>query len=229
MSDASNAGGRSTAAESALIARARAAEPAAWTEIYTLYHAFIYRYVRARVFEEATAEDLTSATFLAALHGIRSYRERGRPFLAWLYSIARHKVADHQRHAVYQRGIIARLLPWRDRETPAIADAPAEVDYGTDAGDPGAQVEQLDLRRAVALLPEAQREVVILRHFTGLSTPEIAAAMGKKPSAVYSLEARALASLREKLAGMENISTATDENPSPRTIYKQKGPMANRS
>jgi RNA polymerase sigma factor (sigma-70 family) len=60
-------------------------------------------------------------------------------------------------------------------------------------------VEDLDLRAAIQNLPEKQREALVLRFYVGLSTPEIAQLMGKQPAAVYSLQARAVASLRGAL------------------------------
>jgi RNA polymerase sigma-70 factor, ECF subfamily len=203
--------------EPGLIARARANDPQAWAELYAEHHALVYRYVRARVFDETIAEDLASTVFLAALQSITSYRETGRPFLAWLYGIARNTVADHQRKAASQGRLRDRVFSWRDRETPATETE----DIGTSMDDPGASVERLDLRRAIAQLPEAQREVVILRHFVGFETAEIAAAMKKAPSAVYSLEARALESLRRQMrGGPKEISAATDEKQPIATISK---------
>lgn len=197
----------STRDEAGLVARARENDPAAWAEIYDRYSRPVYRYVRARVFDEAAAEDIASAVFLAALEGIGKYRERGRPLLAWLYVIARNTVADYQRKAV-SRGRLRGRLPGfggrKDLEFP-----PEEV--ASNAEDPGAAVERLDLRRAILGLPEAQREVIILRHFVGLATPEIAEAMKKKPAAIYSLEARALEKLRAALGSTENILAPSDE------------------
>ncbi len=53
--------------EAELIGRAKARSSEAWTEIYETHYRAIFRYVKARVFEEATAEDLTSAVFVGAL------------------------------------------------------------------------------------------------------------------------------------------------------------------
>src|SRR3972149_10276331 len=90
--------------EAELIRRAKARSPEAWTEIYTTHYAAIFRYAKARVFDETTAEDLASAVFLSALKGIDSYHYRGRPLLAWLYRIARNVVVSHQRHLLQPRG-----------------------------------------------------------------------------------------------------------------------------
>src|SRR3989337_3270708 len=93
----------SEAYEAELIGRAKARSPEAWTEIYTSHYAAIFRYAKARVFDETTAEDLTSSVFVGALKGIDSYQYRGRPLLAWLYRLARSVVASHQRGGLAPR------------------------------------------------------------------------------------------------------------------------------
>ncbi len=65
--------------------------------------------------------------------------------------------------------------------------------------DPGAVAERMDLREALAELPQAQREVLILKFFLGMDAKEIGAIVRKEPAAVYSLQARALNSLRRRL------------------------------
>jgi RNA polymerase sigma-70 factor (ECF subfamily) len=200
----------STLYEADLAERAKARSPEAWTEIYKAHHATIYRYVKARVFDEATAEDLTSAVFLGALKGIDSYKFRGRPLLAWLYTIARNVVASHQRDLLkrpmesVKRGLD---LPFRAgqslmRRARGQDDEASDLDLLPDSsadGDPARLVDRLDLRDALAKLPESQREVVVLRFFAGLSAQEVAEITGKGPDAVYSLQARAIVALREHL------------------------------
>jgi RNA polymerase sigma-70 factor (ECF subfamily) len=70
----------------------------------------------------------------------------------------------------------------------------------TSEGDPSMMVDRLDLRDALAKLPANQREVVILRFLVGLSAQEVAEVVGKKPAAVYSLQARAILALRERIS-----------------------------
>jgi len=196
--------------EAQLVSLLKARSREAWTEIYKAYYRPIYRYVKARVFDEATVEDLTSSVFLAALKGIGSYRYRGRPLLAWLYRIARNLVGSHQRQLLRprsrdpRRGLdLARLVIWRVMHRPRSEDSwpddPQPVWAPNAQRDPDAIVERLDLRDALNKLTGAQREVIILRFFMGLSTEEIARVLGKAAAAVYSLEARALLSLRKAL------------------------------
>lgn len=192
-----------------LVQRLRQRSPEAWTEAYNDYYRPIYRYVRARVFDEAAAGDIASAVFAEAIASIGSYTYRGRPLLAWLYRIARNLVVTHQRKALRSRNgaapspldaprrFAARL--WgrrRDGEDPLHSVAAEGA-----GGDPAAMVDHLDLRRALLALPQAQREVLTLRYLVGLSTPEIAAIMGRQPVAIYSLQARALVALRKLMEG----------------------------
>ena len=196
--------------EAELIRRAKARSPEAWTEIYTSHYAAIFRYAKARVFDETTAEDLASAVFVGALKGIDSYKYRGRPLLAWLYGIARNVVASYQREVLAPRGEelkecldLPRRVIWHLMRRPRRDDVQAAgqdlIETVSDEGDPAMMVDRLDLRDALANLPANQREVVILRFLVGLSAQEVAEVIGKKTAAVYSLQARAILALREQL------------------------------
>lgn len=195
--------------EKELVGLAKSRSPEAWTEIYNRHYSAIYRYVKARVFEEATAEDLTSAVFVGALKSIDSYQYRGKPLLAWLYRITRNVVASHQRELLVPKGEglkrtldMPRRVVWHlmRRSRPDDEQGGEEIAaVASSEEDPATMIERLDLRNALQGLTDTQREVVILRFFVGLSTQEIAQVMGKDASAVYSLQARALVALREQL------------------------------
>lgn len=181
--------------DAALIASAQAGRADAWAAIYDANYPAIYRYIRARIFEETVAEDLAADVFLAALDGVRRYRDRGRPLLAWLYGIARNVVAEHQRQLARTGSLSSQR---QDRTT--AQPQPGQVADPTPAGgDPAELITHLDLQVAIQKLTESQREVVILRHFVGLSTGEIAGVLGKDIPAIYSLEARAMMTLRKLL------------------------------
>lgn len=207
---ASAKAGPAEAYEAELVGRAKARSPEAWTEIYSTHYRAIFRYVRARVFDETTAEDLTSAVFVGALKGIDSFRYKGRPLLAWLYRIARNVVASHQRRLLERRGgglkpgldlprrVIWRLTRRSRRDDMEAADHNLISSASSD-GDPATMVDRLDLRDALTRLPANQREVVILRFLVGLSAQEVAEAIGKRPAAIYSLQARAILALRQHL------------------------------
>ena len=187
--------------EADLARRAAQRSPDAWTEIYEAHSTAIFRYVHARVFEVETAEDITSTVFSQAIKGAASYKYDGKPILAWLYRIARNEVNSHQRRTLRRRAIapIAALTRLRrsgdDVREAAIAERPEAESRAHYART----MEQLELRSALAMLTQAQREALVLRWFVGLDTTEISKRTGKEPAAVYSLQARAIDALRRHL------------------------------
>jgi RNA polymerase sigma-70 factor (ECF subfamily) len=192
--------------EADLVRRAKARSHEAWTEIYERNHQKLFRYVQARVGDRETAEDLTATVFMEALKSIGTYASRGRPLLAWLYRIARNVVNYHHRSLFRKKAqaidatahalrhfIGSRFRPgYSQEEAPSVSEA-AEL------GDPASLVERWDLREAVSRLSDDQREVMILRYFVGLTTPEVANVVGKHERAVYSLQTRAIKALRRHL------------------------------
>lgn len=168
--------------ERSLIDRARAMDPSAWDELYTLHYGAIQRYAMFRLVDPAAADDIAAEVFLEAVKGIEKYRYRGIAFRAWLYRIAHNLTAD----------LRARLANRSERETHddgALALLPGE-DFA-----PGV-VRQRDLQVAVAQLTDEQQQVVILRFFEGLSLAEVAEATGRNSGAIKSLQHRALERLR---------------------------------
>ena len=184
--------------EAELVARAKERSPQAWDEIYASHYTQIYRYIHARVSDQHVAEDLASSVFLGAVKGIGAYDYRGQPLLAWLYRIAHNTVSSHYRTTLKHRVLALSTiteLPSRlfgQRARPKEPEGPLEA-------DPGAVAERMDLREALAELPQAQREVLILKFFVGMDAKEIGSILSKEPSAVYSLQARALNALRRRL------------------------------
>lgn len=174
--------------EAELVSRARQHLPDAWTTIYRIHQPAIYRYVFARTGEHELAEDLTATVFVQAIRRIETYRHAGRPFLAWLYAIARNAVNYHHR---------TRLRKGSDLPLPAEGSRQPAAGGWAEAA---ALTQGLDVRRAVAMLTGDQREVIVLRYVVGLSTPEVATLLGKHEAAVYSLQARAIRALRKHLA-----------------------------
>ena len=169
--------------EAQLVQQAKRGDRAAFATLYHNSVMPIYRYCWLHSGgSKDDAEDLTSRVFLQALQSIGKYEERGRPFLAWLHTIARNLVTDHLR---------------RSGRTVALDDAmPAPT---TVAEEIGLRIEHEQLRHAIEKLTAEQRQVIIYRFVLGYQSDETAAVMGKRPGAVRALQMRALQSLREIL------------------------------
>jgi RNA polymerase sigma-70 factor (ECF subfamily) len=168
--------------ETRLVQRAKEGDPAAFAELYDRYQPAIYRYIFYRVDNTATAEDLTSEVFVRLVERIDRFRYRGRPLLAWLYTIARNLVMDHHRRA-------GRSIPLA-LDTPQIADMPDPEEMAEGA------LEQQRLAAALSCITEDQRDVIILKFIEGLDNETVAQTLGKSVGAVKALQHRALAALR---------------------------------
>lgn len=183
------ADGRAIAAaaspEAALIERARAMEPAAWDELYSMHYPAIHRYCAYRLARADTAEDIAADVFLEAVRGIARYRYTGTPFRAWLYRIAHNLTADERRRRA-RDAVSAAALPLETASDPDIA-----------AG----VVDRRAIEAALHALTEDQQQVIILRFFEGLPVRDVAAIIGKPEGAVKALQHRAMARLRTLLEG----------------------------
>jgi RNA polymerase sigma-70 factor, ECF subfamily len=164
------------ATDDGIISRAVAGDREAFGSLYRRCHGPIYRYCRVHL--GADGEDAAAETFVRAWEGLPRFKKTGAPFLAWLYGIARHVVADALRAA-------ARTIPVAE-----LPDQPEDLD----------PVATLDLIRAISELPEDQRRVIEMKYLLGMRNPEVAAAMGKKVGAVNAQQWRALAALNKKLS-----------------------------
>lgn len=168
-----------------VVARAQRGDAQAFGALYDIYAARIYRFMLGHVQEPADAEDLTHQVFLKVMCSLRRYEDRGLPFGAWLFRIARNTLADHGR----SRRVLAPL----DDEVEAQEDETGQGRLIERAN------ERADIRVALRKLPVQQREVVLLRFFAGLSPAEVGAVLGKREGSVRALQFRALASLRRHL------------------------------
>ncbi|MEQ4305134.1 RNA polymerase sigma factor ShbA [Plantactinospora sp. B6F1] len=186
------------APENELVARAARRDPEATAALLAEVRPGLVRYCRARLGRVggayATADDVAQEVCLAVLRALPRYRDQGRPFAAFLYTIAAHKVADAQRAAI--------------RDSAVTTDGPLP-DGPDSAPGPEQRAVATDLARRLsallARLPEVHREIVLLRVAVGLTADEVGVIVGMSAAAVRVTQSRALARLRA-LAG-----TALDE------------------
>jgi RNA polymerase sigma-70 factor, ECF subfamily len=150
-----------------------------------------HRYCRARLGRfpagAELADDVAQEVCLAVLRSLPRYRNRGRPFEAFVHGIASRKVADAQR-ALF-RG------PQTVEEIPETADESLNPE---DHAVFNSQVRTAnDLLNS---LPRTLREVMILRVAAGLTATETGRALGMSPGAVRVAQHRAVAKMRDLVA-----------------------------
>jgi RNA polymerase sigma-70 factor (ECF subfamily) len=177
--------------ETKLIQRAKRGDPTAFAEIYDQCQPAIYRYIFYKVGDSATAEDLTSEVFVRLVERIDRFSYRGRPLLAWLYTIARNLITDHHR-----RG---QKVPQLELDKQIIVDT---IDVEEAIED---RLAQRRVIAAISHLTEDQRQVIVLRFVEGLDNTAVAHILGKSTNAIKALQHRGLASLRRILDQDDSI------------------------
>lgn len=172
--------------EEQLIERAKH-EAEAFGVLYERYVDRIYSYILYRVGDVHEAEDLTARVFFRALARIRDYRQRGVPFIAWLYRIAHNLVANWYRDTSRRRDI-------RLDEAVLVAEKRAGPEHLAEQND-----NARALLEVVRHLPVERQQVLILKYVEGLTNAQIAQVLGRTESAVKSLYHRTLLELRDQL------------------------------
>jgi RNA polymerase sigma-70 factor (ECF subfamily) len=182
-------------AEEELARLLKARSVAAWEMFFERNFDHVYRYVLGRLTHREAAEDVAASTFHRAFSTIDSYSYRGRPILAWLYGIARNVINETRRSETRQRATkLVEIFFHRQNGHEASERLPLVAVDCTDE-----LVSRIDIEHAMRRLTEIQREVVLLRYFAGLTAGETAQVINRPETAVYALQARALAALRRQL------------------------------
>lgn len=184
--------GRPLDTEARLRIAAAAGDRAAFAALYASYREPVYRFLlrRARG-DRHLAEDLTQDTFARAMSSLGRYRETGRPFGAWLMTIASNLLTDYWRSGWHRRHHL-----WDDFTGETEGRLAATLDGD---GDPAIDVAARDqrrhlaetLQRAVSRLSNRQQQVVSLRFAEGLSVADTADALGLEIGAVKAATYRA--------------------------------------
>ncbi|HEX5140675.1 MAG TPA: sigma-70 family RNA polymerase sigma factor [Dehalococcoidia bacterium] len=168
-----------------IIEAAQSGDLEALASLYDTHINQVYRYALARLGNVQDAEDVAEEIFIKMLNGLPNYQWRKVPFAAWLMRIAHNEVIT-----------FTRRNGRRSKDT----ELPEELLDRHGHNDPAENAERQlaleDLRKAVELLPEAQREVIILRFAAGLSIADTARALGKQENNVKVLQHKGMQRLQ---------------------------------
>lgn len=125
-------------------------------------------YINMMVKDRDVAEDIFQETFIKAVRVIDEgrYTDNGK-FLSWILRIAHNQVIDHFRAQRQSKAVTESEAGYDVLGTLRFAERTVEDSMVSD------QIER-DVRALVELLPAEQREVVMLRYFSGLSFKDIA-------------------------------------------------------
>jgi RNA polymerase sigma-70 factor (ECF subfamily) len=181
-------------AEAELVERAVRGDKDATATLLEQVRPGIVRYCRAHLGRvggrHTTADDVAQEVCLGVLRALPRFRDQGRPFAAFVYGIAAHKIADAQRAAL-RHVVVSPVDVEADRATTDRADAAPGPEQQAIMSDLGRR-----LSRLLHHLSDQHREILVLRVAVGLSAEEVGTTLGMSPGAVRVAQSRALARLR---------------------------------
>ena len=177
-----------TARENARVARQAAKWQAEFQSLARRFYAGVYNYLCYVSRDAGLAEDLTQETFMRIWQNPPELRDKGA-LRAWVYRVARNEFLQHRRRA----GL----------SIVAFDDCPEAEHFEAVAADPQARLEIQNLclavRRAVGMLPDLYREVIVLHNLEQLSLAQIAQVLEVPVGTVKSRRAKAFSALRHLL------------------------------
>ena len=184
-----------------LITRFVKGDECCFEELINRYKNKVYSYINLYIRDQALAEDIFQDTFLKVIQSVKSgrYSDNGK-FLSWVMRITHNLIIDNFRR-VKQLNIISNDNYESDLfNSSKFSDTNIEDDYIKK------QIKK-DIRTMIGCLPDDQREVVILRHYSDMSFKEIADITGVSINTALGRMRYALINLR-KMMEEKKISLA---------------------
>ena len=128
----------------------------------------VFAYINLYIRDQALAEDIFQDTFLKVFQSVKSgkYYDNGK-FISWVMRIAHNLIIDHFRRIKQMNTVSNDNYDSDIFNSKQFAESTVEDDMIK-------KQVQKDIRNMITHLPDDQREVVILRHYAGLSFKEIA-------------------------------------------------------
>ncbi|TSE02079.1 sigma-70 family RNA polymerase sigma factor [Skermania sp. ID1734] len=174
------------------VAAAAQGDRSSLAQVLEIIRPLVVRYCRARVGSaergQLSADDVAQEVCLAVMTALPRYQDQGRPFMAFVYGIASHKVADAHRNAGRNKADSMAEVP----DVISMENGPEQQALDSEASR--------QMKSLLATLPDKHREILILRVLMGLSAEETATAVGSTAGAVRVAQHRAMAKLRAQVA-----------------------------
>src|SRR5262245_12888448 len=180
----------------------RGGDARAFEVLVRRYRAPVFNFILRYTGQRARAEDLLQETWLKVVRSAVEYEPRAR-FTTWVYTIARNLCVDSARKESYRQAdsLEAPVGASGDDggDGRALGEMLPDGSNSPERGAHNARVRPM-LERALASLPEEQREVFILREYSGIAFKEIAQVTQTSENTVKSRMRYALEGLRKRLA-----------------------------
>lgn len=181
---------------------AQRGDPASMDALVEQFAPRIFGFLYRLTFSREDAEDLMQEVFVRVARTLRAYQHDGR-FEPWIFRIAGNLARDRIRRQ--RRGPRIVRMTAAAGSDDALSEGGAVEEVESPEAQPDARLrrrEDVDaLNAALARLPEAEREVIMLRHFSEMSFREIADATGVPLGTALARGHRGLKRLRDLMRG----------------------------
>ena len=158
-------------------------------QLYELYYERIFRFLVHRLFNKATAEDITSSVFLTVARSMRQFKgQTEQDFRSWIYAIAANQANAHIRKTSRRKRLMENVVAQRRAAEGGEAGQWSQLDWPT-------------LYAAVGQLKPEHQTIVTLRFFENLDYDEIGRIVDARPATIRVTLHRILKRLREALRG----------------------------
>jgi RNA polymerase sigma-70 factor (ECF subfamily) len=192
-----------TVTDEVLMLAVRDGDLASLGQLFERYHVALFGFLSRMTGDRSAAEDLVQDVFVRVLKYRGTYREGGS-FETWLFRIARNARADHFR-----------------KRKPVESVPDEQLDGPSSAAGPAHQLERQRevnrLKRALLMLREDKRELIVLARYQGMRHEAIAELLGVDTGAVKVRIHRAMKELREIFLGMSERPSC-DVKTSPHSL-----------
>ncbi|HVN88414.1 MAG TPA: RNA polymerase sigma factor [Candidatus Binataceae bacterium] len=172
-----------------LLTRAQRGDEAALEQLIRDYQRRVGRMVVTLIGDDADWQDLCQQIFVKMVHGLPRLKSL-KVFEPWLFRIVRNACYDHLRHRRSRRYLVA----WEDWHDSVAAEPPSMENESASAA----------LARAIAQLPDDQRELITLMRDRQWSYESLARITGDSLAAIKSRLFRARQRLRHLMAAKES-------------------------
>ncbi len=151
-----------------LLSRFIKGEQSCFEELIHRHKNKVFAYISLYIRDQALAEDIFQDTFLKVIQSVKAgkYSDNGK-FVSWVMRIAHNLIIDHFRR-IKQMNVISN-----DNYESDLFNSKRFAEENIEDEMIKRQIQK-DIRKMISSLPDDQREVVILRHYAGLSFKEIA-------------------------------------------------------
>ena len=183
----------------------RDGDAAAFEELVSRHKRGLFNFLLRSVHNRARADEMLQEVFLRVIRAKDRYQRTAR-FTTWIYTIARNLCVDESRRQKFRR-----TLPLEQRRRsdsgPSILDVTAAKQVGTDSASEAPKIRER-VAAAIENLPDDQRQVFMLRQFSGLSFKQIGEVVGAPENTVKSRMRYALEKLRTDLRDIDPRESA---------------------